>query len=83
MGKTELKIEIDSELLAQAQEAGLKIAAVTESSLRWELSKLERYRGLSDEEKAAKWAEENAEAIKAHREQIEKYGVFGEDLRTW
>ena len=83
MGKTELKIEIDSDLLKHAREAGVKIDAVMERSLRAELASLEKYRGLSDEEKARKWAEDNAEAIKAHREQIEKYGVFGEDLRTW
>jgi antitoxin CcdA len=83
MGKVELKIEIDSDLLAEAEAAGVRIAAVTESGLRRELSRLERDRGLSDEEKARRWADENAEAIRAHREQIETHGVFGEDLRTW
>jgi len=29
------------------------------------------------------WAEENAEAIKAHEAFIETYGAFGDDLRTW
>ena len=82
MGKTELKIEIDSDLLAQAQDAGLQIAAVTESSLRRELARLAPYAGLSEDAKAAKWAHENAEAIQAQRERIEAYGVFGEDLRT-
>ena len=38
---------------------------------------------LSDEEKARRWAEENAEAIKAQRERIDAVGIFGEDLRTW
>lgn len=35
---------------------------------------------LSDDEKARRWAEENAEAIKAQRERID---AIGEDLRTW
>ena len=83
MGKTELKIEIDSELLAHAREVGLSVERLTEAGLRQALAGLERFRGLSDAEKARKWGEENAEAIKAHREQIEKHGVFGEDLRTW
>jgi antitoxin CcdA len=85
MGKTELKIEIDSDLLARARDAGLSIAAFTEAQLRRALSELEleRYRGLTDEQKARLWAEENAEAIKAQRKRIEQYGVFGEDLRTW
>jgi antitoxin CcdA len=83
MGKVELKIEVDAELLAQAREAGLKIEQITETGLRLALAETERYRGLSDEEKARRWAQDNAEAIKAHRERIEQYGVFGEDLRTW
>jgi len=83
MGKVELKIEIDEALLAEAQEAGLSVSRLTEQSLRRELSETRRYRGLSDEDKAKRWAEENAEAIKAQRERIEACGVFGEDLRTW
>ncbi len=86
MGK---ELNIDPDLLAQAEAAGVKITQVVESALRIELSKAARraedarYAGLTDEEKARRWGEENAEAIKAHGEQIEKYGVFGEDLRTW
>jgi post-segregation antitoxin (ccd killing protein) len=83
MGKTELKIEIDSELLAQAREAGLSVEALVEAGVRRALSGIGRFRGLSDGEKAALWAQENAEAIEAQRKRIEKYGVFGEDLRTW
>ena len=89
MGKTQLKIEIDPELLAQAKAAGLKVTQVLESALRFELSKAARraedarYSGLSDEEKARRWGEENAEAIKAQKARIEAHGVFGEDLRTW
>jgi antitoxin CcdA len=76
MGKTELKIEIDTDLLAQAQAAGMSLADITESIVR------ELKRASSDEAKARQWAEDNAEAIKAHRERIDAYGVFGEDLRT-
>ncbi|WP_293900338.1 type II toxin-antitoxin system CcdA family antitoxin [Phenylobacterium sp.] len=36
-----------------------------------------------NEEKAQRWAEENAEAIQAQKARIEAYGIFGEDLRTW
>ena len=83
MGKVELKIEIDADLLAKAREAGLCVDRVTEQSLRRALAETEPYRGLSDADKAKRWAEANTEAIKAHREQIKQYGVFGEDLRTW
>ena len=83
MGKTELKIEIDSDLLAEAQEAGLSVERLTEQILRRALAETARYRGLSDAAKAKLWADENAEALKAQRERIDAYGVFGEDLRTW
>lgn len=81
MGRGELKI--DPKLLEQAREAGLPVERMTEQTLRKALAEYAPYRGLSDEEKAKRWAEDNAEAIEAQRERIEKYGVFGEDLRTW
>ena len=83
MGKTELKIQIDSELLAQAQEAGLSVEALAEAGVRRALAGVERFQGLAEDEKAFLWAEENAEAIAAQRERIASYGIFGEDLRTW
>lgn len=83
MGKTELKIEIDSDLLAEAEAAGMSVAVAAERQLRRALAEIERFKGLSDEEKARKWAEENAEAITAQRERIADCGIFGEDLRSW
>ena len=35
------------------------------------------------EARARKWAEENAEAIKAYAERIEREGCFGEEWRNW
>lgn len=81
MGRGELKI--DPTLLDEAREAGLAVERITEQSLRRALAEVAPYRGLSDEDKARRWAEENAEAIAAQRERIDAYGVFGEDLRTW
>lgn len=78
MGKAELKI--DADLLAEAQAAGVKVEQVAETALRIALSKAARE---AEDERAAKWAAENAEAIEAHRAQIEQHGVFGEDFRTW
>ncbi|MBP6878203.1 MAG: type II toxin-antitoxin system CcdA family antitoxin [Phenylobacterium sp.] len=93
MGKAELKIEVDEALLAHARERGLDIAGVVEDALRQALPPrgvaedgapdFAVEQALSDEEKARRWAEENAEAIKANRERIEEFGIFGEDLRTW
>lgn len=82
MGKVELKIEIDADVLAEAQDVGLEIGALTEAMVRAELRR-RRYRALSDDEQAKLWAEENAEAIQAQRKRIDDFGVFGEDLRTW
>ena len=77
MGKVELKLEIDADLAAEARESGVDLGATLESALR------AKARGVGGDEKARRWAEENAEAIQAHRERIEAVGVFGEDLRTW
>lgn len=77
MGKAELKVEIDADFLAQAAAAGVDVSAVAEDALRAALAR-------SDAEgRAKRWAEDNVEAIAAHRERIERYGVFGEDLRRW
>jgi antitoxin CcdA len=80
MGKPETNLHVDEELLAQAQAAGVSVEIEAERAIRLALAKADP---KAAEARAAKWAEENAEAIKAHRERIEKYGVFGEDLRSW
>ena len=77
MGKIELKLEIDADLLARARAAGLAVEAIAEDAVRARLT------SLSDDEKARLWAEENAEALKAQRARIDAHGGFGEDLRTW
>ena len=77
MGKTELRIEIDADLLAEARPAGLSIVEITEAAVRAKLP------AKTDEDKVQRWAEDNAEAIKANRERIAEYGIFGEDLRSW
>ena len=94
MGKVELKIEIDAELLRRAQDAGLDPSEVLESELQQRLARegvrdrgrdwtAEPGRPDTSDARAAKWAEENAEAISDHRRSIEENGVFGEDLRRW
>jgi antitoxin CcdA len=97
MGKVELHIEVDAELLARAEEKGVELGPALEEGIKAALSRSQRDRPMTiveageyakqhprDMEAAARqWAEENAEAIKDHQARIEKYGVFGEDLRTW
>ena len=74
------KIEIDPELLEQAARLGIDVTGVDERTLRLYLQKVDP---AGAEARAKRWAEENAEAIRLHNERIDKYGVFGEDLRTW
>jgi antitoxin CcdA len=81
MGKPEPNIHVDADLLARAEAAGISPEFIAEQAIRREM--VRRMTTGQTEARAKQWAEENAEAIKAHREQIEKYGVFGDDLRTW
>jgi antitoxin CcdA len=80
MGKVELDIGIDPELLAQAERLGIPVAGMSETQLRLHLQKVDP---AGAEARARRWAKENAEALKAYRERIEKRGAFGDDLRTW
>ncbi|MBU1326273.1 MAG: type II toxin-antitoxin system CcdA family antitoxin [Alphaproteobacteria bacterium] len=81
MGKAELRIEIDRALLEEARASNIDLAEVTEQSLRRALEK--RREIGSDAEKAHAWAAENADAIALHLERIDRFGVFGQDLRRW
>jgi antitoxin CcdA len=81
MGKLEPNIHPDADLLAQAQAAGISPEEVAEQAIRREM--VRRMTPEQQDARARAWAEENAEAIKAHQERIERYGVFGEDLKTW
>lgn len=80
MGKVELDIGIDPELLAQAKRLGVSVAGMSETQLRLHLQKVDP---AGAEDRARRWAEENAEAIKAYNERIARRGLFGEDLRRW
>ncbi len=81
MDKVELKkIEIEPELLEQAARLGIDVTGVDERTLRLYLQKVDP---AGAEARAKRWAEENAEAIRLHKERIVRYGVFGEDLRRW
>ena len=71
---------IDPELLAQAERLGISVLGMGETQLRLHLQKIDP---AGAEERARRWAEENAEAIKAYNERINRRGVFGADLRRW
>jgi antitoxin CcdA len=80
MGKVELRLEIDAELIEQAQAAGLNVARLVERELRLELQKADP---AGAEARAAKWAEENAEAITDYNRRIRARGVVGAEFRKW
>ena len=88
MGKLEPNIHVDDSLLARAQAAGSgqRAAGILADCIAERAIQRETLLRMTPEQQAARskqWAEENAAATKAHHEQIEKHGVFGDDLRTW
>jgi antitoxin CcdA len=78
MGKAELKI--DADLLAQAQAAGVPVEQVAEAALRAAIHKSDT---ASADQRAAQWAEENAEAIEDYNRRIRERGVFSAGFRNW
>ena len=95
MGKVELRLEMDADLLGRARDAGLDPAAVLEGELR---RRLPQQGGMEEhgrdwsaeappadtpEARAARWAEENAEAIEEHNAWIAKHGLVGAAWRKW
>lgn len=94
MGKVELKLEIDADLLRHARAAGLDPSAILESELRHRLLaggmeergrdwSTEDYPADTPEARAARWAEENAGAIEEHNAWIAKHGLVGDEWRKW
>ncbi|MDZ4374432.1 MAG: type II toxin-antitoxin system CcdA family antitoxin [Phenylobacterium sp.] len=80
MGKAELRLKIDAELIEQAEAAGLNVERLVERELRLELQKRDP---AGAEARAAKWAEENAEAIADYNRRIRERGVIGAEFRKW
>lgn len=71
---------IDPELLAQAQRLGISITGMSETQLRLHLQKVDP---AGAEERARRWAEENAKAIAEHNRFVEEHGLLSDYLRTW
>jgi len=85
MGRHEFKIDIDTDLIAEAQKLGVDLSAAGVAGIERALS-LRRDRLKTNSERSTEanaWARENADALNAYRDRIETYGVFGEDFRTW
>lgn len=72
--------DVDPELLEQAQRLGISVAGMSNVQLKLHLQKVDP---AGAEARARRWAEENAEAIKAYNERIRRRGCFGDQFRRW
>jgi antitoxin CcdA len=77
MGKVELKLEFDADLLEQARAAQLELSLMLERVVKQALG------GDAAEERARRWAIENAEAINSHNRFVNEHGEFGANWRAW
>lgn len=71
---------IDPELLAQAEQAGVAVERVIDDALRAAVRKADT---AAADARAAKWAEENAEAIADYNRRIRERGLIGSEFRKW
>jgi len=71
--KKAVNLSVNSDLLSQAREAGVKLSALLERALEEETRRL----------REARWREENKAAIDAYNEHVERDGVFSDGLRTF
>ena len=78
MGKVELNIGIDPELVEQAQRLGISMAGMDERTLRLHLQKVDP---AGAEARAKRWADENAEAITDHNRRIRERGLLSDYIR--
>lgn len=77
MGKAELKIDIDADLLARAEATGRPIAELVEESLRASLN------ASDGDQRALRWAEENVEAIADYNRRAAERGLISDKFRKW
>jgi antitoxin CcdA len=73
-------IEIDSEALAAARDAGIDLSELLIHALRRRLPNLH---AAERAEAARRWYEENKEAIDAYNEMIETKGLFSDGFRKF
>jgi antitoxin CcdA len=73
-------LELDSESIAAAKEAGIDLSVLLVEALRRRLPKLH---AVEREAAAREWYEENKQAIDAHNQFIETHGLFSDGLRKF
>lgn len=72
--------KLDPELLAKAEAAGVSVDDVLNEALREAVRRADKAGG---DARAAKWAEENAEAIADYNRRVRERGVFSDGMRKW
>ncbi len=80
MDAPERDVGIDPELLAQAQRLGIAVTGLSEIQLRLHLQKVDP---AGAEDRARRWAAENAEAIAEHNQRIARRGLISDHFRRW
>jgi antitoxin CcdA len=78
MGKAELNIEIDADLLARAKASSEPLESLVEAGLRVALESARLAQSRGEE-----WAAENAEAIELYNRRIARRGLISDEFRTW
>ncbi len=71
--KKAITVSVDPALLAEAKAANLNVSGVLDEALRTRLAA----------ERAAKWREENREAIEASNAEVERNGLWCDKYRVW
>ncbi len=71
--KKAVNLSIDAALLAKAKAEGVNLSAELEQSVRAKVSSIE----------AERWKRENAGAIAAWNKELEKNGLWSDDLRLF
>jgi antitoxin CcdA len=71
--KRPTNLTVNEDLLRQARELGINLSQAFEQKLE----------ELVRAAKAARWAEENREAIEAHNRFVAEHGVFGDKYRAF
>jgi antitoxin CcdA len=71
--KRAANLSVDAALLDEARRLGVNLSRVMEEALRAEVAAA----------RAARWLEENAQAIEAYSERVARKGVFSDRLRRF
>ncbi|MEX0943541.1 MAG: type II toxin-antitoxin system CcdA family antitoxin [Pseudomonadales bacterium] len=71
--KKPTNVSINSDLLNQARSLKINLSATLEQALTEQLRRQRR----------AQWRQENASAIQAYNEQVEKHGTFSDSVRKF